>query len=118
MVETEKPPAPTDSRPLEEYKVNKLILPSNLHEQDAEKVIQAELLGNDAPDGGVVAWLVILGVWCCSFCSFGWMNSMTGSSRDEISYSTLTTTRCWRLPGVLPRQAAPQLFNQHHLVDP
>ncbi|KAH8880812.1 MFS general substrate transporter [Thozetella sp. PMI_491] len=31
---------------------------------------------NDAPDGGVVAWLVVLGAWCTSFCSFGWLNSV------------------------------------------
>jgi hypothetical protein len=28
------------------------------------------------PDGGLVAWLVILGCWCASFCSFGWLNSV------------------------------------------
>lgn len=27
-------------------------------------------------DGGTVAWLVVLGAWCVSFCSFGWINSM------------------------------------------
>lgn len=30
---------------------------------------------DDAPDGGLRAWLVVLGVWCSSFCSFGWINS-------------------------------------------
>ena len=30
----------------------------------------------DAPDGGMVAWLVVLGAWCTSFCSFGWINNM------------------------------------------
>jgi hypothetical protein len=29
----------------------------------------------DAPDGGMVAWLVVLGAWCTSFCSFGWINN-------------------------------------------
>lgn len=29
-----------------------------------------------APDGGLVAWLVILGCWCASFCTFGWLNSV------------------------------------------
>ncbi|KIA75855.1 hypothetical protein HK57_00382 [Aspergillus ustus] len=29
-----------------------------------------------APDGGLAAWLVILGCWCASFCSFGWLNSV------------------------------------------
>ncbi|KAH6892948.1 major facilitator superfamily domain-containing protein [Thelonectria olida] len=28
------------------------------------------------PDGGATAWLVVLGAWCCSFCSPGWINSM------------------------------------------
>lgn len=32
--------------------------------------------GSGAPDGGLEAWLVVLGAWCTSFCSFGWINSM------------------------------------------
>ncbi|KAI0975858.1 major facilitator superfamily domain-containing protein [Xylaria arbuscula] len=28
------------------------------------------------PDGGLVAWLVVLGGWCCSFSSPGWVNSV------------------------------------------
>ncbi|KAI5462042.1 major facilitator superfamily domain-containing protein [Mariannaea sp. PMI_226] len=28
------------------------------------------------PDGGTTAWLVVLGSWCCSFCSPGWINSI------------------------------------------
>ncbi|KAB5583438.1 major facilitator superfamily transporter [Coniochaeta sp. 2T2.1] len=31
---------------------------------------------NDAPDGGTWAWLCVLGAWCTSFCSFGWLNSI------------------------------------------
>ena len=27
-------------------------------------------------DGGAAAWLVVLGAWCCSFSSPGWINSM------------------------------------------
>ncbi|KAJ5148547.1 hypothetical protein N7448_000125 [Penicillium atrosanguineum] len=27
------------------------------------------------PDGGTAAWLVVLGAWCCSFSSPGWVNS-------------------------------------------
>lgn len=26
-------------------------------------------------DGGTTAWLVVLGAWCASFCSYGWINS-------------------------------------------
>ncbi|KAF7558189.1 hypothetical protein G7Z17_g122 [Cylindrodendrum hubeiense] len=31
---------------------------------------------SDAPNGGTKAWLVVLGAWCTSFCSFGWINSV------------------------------------------
>jgi hypothetical protein len=50
-------------------------------DQDAPKSMDTSeaLPGSDAPDGGVVAWLVILGAWCISFCSFGWLNSKAGS---------------------------------------
>jgi hypothetical protein len=39
----------------------------------------------DAPDGGMVAWLVVLGAWCTSFCSFGWINSMSWSILDMFT---------------------------------
>ena len=26
------------------------------------------------PDGGLAAWLVVAGAFCCVFCSFGWIN--------------------------------------------
>ncbi|KAF5707005.1 hypothetical protein LB506_009981 [Fusarium annulatum] len=32
--------------------------------------------GPPPPDGGLAAWLVVLGAWCTSFCSFGWINSV------------------------------------------
>lgn len=35
-----------------------------------------ELQDAGPPDGGTAAWLVVLGAWCCSFCSPGWINSM------------------------------------------
>lgn len=31
--------------------------------------------GSAPPDGGMRAWLVVVGAWCTSFCSFGWINS-------------------------------------------
>lgn len=31
--------------------------------------------GGEPPDGGWAAWSVVIGVWCISFCSFGWVNS-------------------------------------------
>ncbi|KAK4093737.1 major facilitator superfamily transporter [Purpureocillium lilacinum] len=38
---------------------------------DAAKVEDA-----GPPDGGAAAWLVVLGAWCCSFSSPGWINSV------------------------------------------
>ncbi|KAK8147645.1 hypothetical protein G3M48_001258 [Beauveria asiatica] len=44
---------------------------------DEEKVpVECGYFGTPAPDGGSVAWLVVLGAWCTSFCSFGWINSI------------------------------------------
>lgn len=34
------------------------------------------------PDGGLEAWLVVSGAFCCLFCSFGWINCT--SPRREI----------------------------------
>ncbi|KAK3938756.1 putative monocarboxylate protein [Diplogelasinospora grovesii] len=31
---------------------------------------------DEAPDGGIAAWSVVLGAWCVLFCSFGWINSI------------------------------------------
>ncbi|TIC91265.1 putative transporter MCH4 [Colletotrichum higginsianum] len=59
--------------------------PSTIQQPDPEKSAGAptpaggakpSYPGSDAPDGGVVAWLVVLGAWCTSFCSFGWVNSV------------------------------------------
>ncbi|KAF1991433.1 MFS general substrate transporter [Aulographum hederae CBS 113979] len=44
---------------------------------DAEKNIPPVSQSSDGPpDGGTVAWLVVFGAWCTSFCSFGWLNSV------------------------------------------
>lgn len=48
--------------------------PEGSNDVDAEKA-QFKPPGSDAPDGGTTAWLVVLGAWCTSFCSFGWLNS-------------------------------------------
>lgn len=39
-----------------------------------EAPLPGGLVPSDFPDGGVEAWLVVLGTWCCMFCSFGWIN--------------------------------------------
>ena len=43
---------------------------------DEEKVAASPVMPPSAPDGGLAAWTVVLGTWCTSFCSFGWLNSI------------------------------------------
>ncbi|ORY10279.1 putative MFS transporter [Clohesyomyces aquaticus] len=50
--------------------------PLSTLERDTEKSVQTKPAGRQPPDGGVAAWLVVLGAWCTSFCSFGWVNSV------------------------------------------
>ncbi|KAI1173371.1 major facilitator superfamily domain-containing protein [Nemania sp. FL0916] len=50
---------------------------------DTERVLEAPApvdkpANAGPPDGGMVAWLVVLGGWCCSFSSPGWINSVGG----------------------------------------
>jgi hypothetical protein len=63
---------------------------------------------NDAPDGGRDAWLMVLGAWCCSFVSFGWLNS-TFCSSSGLKY-VLTSNRRWHLPGILHDRSSEKLL--------
>ncbi|KAJ5147251.1 monocarboxylate permease [Penicillium atrosanguineum] len=47
--------------------------PLTLQTQDVEKP-SAGNPDDPAPDGGLQAWLVVLGSWCALFCTFGWIN--------------------------------------------
>ncbi|RAL03683.1 MCT family MFS transporter [Aspergillus ibericus CBS 121593] len=55
-------------------------LPEASNGQDPEKpylaVADRSKPPQEAPDGGLTAWLVVLGSWCVLFCSFGWINSI------------------------------------------
>lgn len=54
---------------------SKYAIPSFLQDQETAEAKQPQPREGDAPDGGTAAWLVVLGAWCVSFCSFGWLNS-------------------------------------------
>ncbi|CAG8959744.1 hypothetical protein HYFRA_00001650 [Hymenoscyphus fraxineus] len=43
---------------------------------DVGDVAKDEVVDAGPPDGGTAAWLVVLGAWCCSFSSPGWINSV------------------------------------------
>ena len=87
MSDSEQPASPSGNHTIEKEpekagnQAGASNAPAVLHKNDAEKATQPKHPGNDAPDGGTLAWLVALGAWCASFCTFGWLNSMTGSYR-------------------------------------
>lgn len=66
---------------------------------DAEKAsAENEHSGPPAPDGGAAAWLVVLGAWCTSFCSFGWINSIGAFQQfyqTELLSSYSASTIAW-----------------------
>ena len=61
----------------------------DIDKTDLEKAVQPNLNDEDTadkplspmdprsfPDGGLQAWLVVSGAFCCLFCSFGWINAI------------------------------------------
>ncbi|KAL7952810.1 major facilitator superfamily domain-containing protein [Trichoderma compactum] len=51
-------------------------VPPILQDEETAETEQRKPEEGGAPDGGTAAWLVVLGAWCVSFCSFGWLNSI------------------------------------------
>lgn len=71
-----------------------------------------------APDGGLVAWSVVLGAWCVSFCSFGWINSTYWwTTWDFCQLIDLLVCRCGRFSRVLPAQYVVFILCQHDCLD-
>ncbi|KAJ3534528.1 hypothetical protein NM208_g7507 [Fusarium decemcellulare] len=75
--------------------------PESIEKKDHERTpSQAPSESEELSDGGFRAWLVVVGVWCTSFCSFGWINSigtfqeyyqndlLRGQSAGRISWIT------------------------------
>lgn len=80
--------------------------------------------GNAPPDGGLRAWLVVIGAWCTSVCSFGWINSTfifiygIDKFRGVDKLTHWQKNRCWSVPGLLPNYDSERIFAQYRLVDP
>jgi hypothetical protein len=54
------------------------------------------------PDGGLEAWLVVLGGFCCLFVSFGWINCMSNLCFHCVFIGSLIEfARCWYLSKLL-----------------
>ena len=68
------------------------------------------------PDGGVKAWLVVFGGFCCLFCSFGWINCEKNTS--AIRQQKANRPRRYRsLSGLLPDHPPPAILPEYGLVD-
>lgn len=73
----------------------------------------------DCPNGGTTAWLVVLGAWCTSFCSFGWVNSMTFPSVMITATNTGHSFHRHRyFPRVLPVGLSTKLLFGENILDP
>ena len=124
MSDLEQTANPIENRSIEEetensdHKAQNSNASSTLQGHDAEKASQPKPSGSDPPDGGTVAWLVILGAWCISFCSFGWLNSNFFSYRMKHGQFMLTINRYWCLPGVLRNRTPQVLLPKYYLMDP
>lgn len=42
------------------------------------------------PDGGLQAWLVVVGGFCCLFCSFGWINCKSSPQHAALFQAYLS----------------------------
>jgi hypothetical protein len=70
------------------------------------------------PDGGLKAWLVVAGAFCCIFCSFGWINC--GISTVLSFKRALILTLCnrhWNIPRLLPDASTKTIFSKYNLLD-
>ncbi|KAF4977212.1 hypothetical protein FZEAL_6240 [Fusarium zealandicum] len=77
MTTSTNPPSPRMSgRTLPPDHINDSSIEKSDLEDGATQPKLAPAQGSGAPDGGLTAWLVVLGAWCTSFCSFGWINSV------------------------------------------
>lgn len=82
---------------------------SEVANSDDEKI-------DSVPDGGLRAWLVVLGAWCGLFCSLGWLNgTITVLSIDNDSADVY---RYWHFPELLPDHPASELLSKYNCLDP
>lgn len=86
--------------------------------EDGSTQLEPKPAAGGAPDGGLTAWLVVLGAWCTSFCSFGWINSMW--RRPDVVYfeGLANSFRCGSFPGVLSERPLKGKLTEYYCLDP
>ena len=68
---------PVDHSESSDVEIIKDSMPEGEAEPEPETKLKVESTGpnpKDFPDGGLQAWLVVVGGFCAIFCSFGWIN--------------------------------------------
>jgi hypothetical protein len=82
----------------------------------------SEVAQNDADsdnrkprDGGITAWLAVLGGFCGMFVSFGWINCTTSTiCPNTAAYKY----RYWSVPELLSDTSAKRFVTEYYCVDP
>lgn len=71
----------------------------------------------DFPDGGLQAWLVVSGAFCCLFCSFGWING--ACSCFGLRHTMLMRLNCshWGISGVLRDSSIGRVLPKRGFLD-
>jgi hypothetical protein len=100
------------------------------HGPDNKSDEEVQLQADGPPDGGTGAWLAVLGAWCCSFNSFGWMNSKLRRPVSKLTWNIYQApTSSWysgpnsfgrrgRLSKLLRIWSSQGLRQQHYFMDP
>lgn len=66
--------SPADSRTSADSARKQTVSVQNVDVEAGEKTAPAAPADDDYPDGGLEAWLAVLGGWCAMFCTFGMIN--------------------------------------------
>ena len=97
---------------------------SELAPVDCEKSIPpnpeeklAEPSPGPPPDGGLEAWLVVMGGFCTVFASFGWINCTLYNTSKWHDFIQTNIHRHRHLPRLLPIQPTQVLLPQHRCLD-
>ncbi|KAJ5887524.1 monocarboxylate permease [Penicillium taxi] len=81
--------------------------------QDGATDLDFEKKKSEAPDGGFLAWTVVLGSWCVLFCSFGWINRTLEENSMNINFDP----RYCCLSRLLQIEAIKRLLGEYNCLD-
>lgn len=85
---------------------------SSIHNVPQVDVVQSP---KGIPDGGFQAWRVVLGGFCCMFCSFGWINC---KFQRAVTFEVANMAqRHWHIPGLLPKDSISKRLSIYNRMD-